>query len=268
MSQASSFALAAADERTFSPPSIGDFFPPALFFEGTVFEFTRINLAQILATVVLLVILLVGTRRMQVVPGRFQSVVEFLFGFVREQIAFQILGERDGRRFLPILTTLFLGILFMNLTGVIPGINIPGTSVAGVPLMLALVAYVVFIYAGIRKHGGLRFLKNSLVPSGVPIFLVPVIAIVELVSTFVARPVALFLRLLLNMMVGHLMLVLFFSATHFFLLSFNWFSPLAAGTLALGFAFTLFEVFICALQAYVFTVLTAVYIQLAVAEEH
>ena len=261
-------AISAADDNQFHPPSIGDFFPPAILFEGTAFEFTRINLAQFIATVVLVVILLVGTRRLKVVPGRFQNVIEFLFGFVREQIAFQTLGEKDGKRFLPILTTLFLGIFFMNLTGVIPFINMPGTAVAGVPLMLALLAYVVFIYAGIRKHGGLKFLKNSLIPSGVPFYLVPVIAVVELISTFIARPVSLFLRLLLNMMVGHMMLVLFFAATHFFLLSMNWLTPFSVGTFALSFAFTLFEIFIYILQAYVFTILTAVYIQLAVAEEH
>jgi F-type H+-transporting ATPase subunit a len=72
----------------------------------------------------------------------------------------------------------------------------------------------------------------------------------------------------MNMIVGHLMLVLFFAATQFFFFSFNWLTPLSAGTLALGFGFTLFEIFVGLLQAYVFTILTAVYIQLAVAEEH
>jgi len=260
--------MAAADDNQFHPPSIGDFFPPALFGEGTLFEFTRINLAQVIATVVLVVLLLIGTRRLSVVPGRFQSVVELGFGFVREQVAYQTLGEKDGKRFLPLLTAMFFGILFMNLTGVVPGINIAGTSVAGVPLLLALVAYVMFIYAGIRKHGGLRFLKHTLIPSGVPPYLLPIIMVVELISTFVARPVSLFLRLLLNMIVGHMMLVLFFSATQFFLLSMNWFTPFAAGTFAMSLAFTLFEIFVYLLQAYVFTILTAVYIQLAVAEEH
>lgn len=261
-------ALLPAADNEFHPPSISDFFPPILLFEGTPLEFTRINLIQVLATIVLVLFLVLGTRRMTVVPGRFQSIVELGFGFVRDQIVYQILGEKDGRRFMPILSALFFGILFMNLTGVIPGLNMAGTSVAGAPFVFALIAYVLFVYAGIRKHGVGGFLKNSLIPSGVPVYLVPIIAIVELISTFIARPVSLFLRLLLNMMVGHLMLVLFFAATQFFLLSMNWFMPMAAGTLALGFAFTLFEIFVAALQAYVFTVLTAVYIQLAVAEEH
>lgn len=260
--------IAMAADNEFHPPSISDFFPPVLLFEGTPFAFTRITMVQLIATLALLLVLLIFTRRMTVVPGRMQSVMEFAFGFVREQVAFQVLGEKDGRRFLPLLTAMFFTILFMNLTGVIPFLNIPGTSVAGAPLVFALTAYVMFIYAGIRKHGTGRFLRNSLVPSGVPIYLAPIIAVVELISTFIARPVSLFLRLLMNMIVGHLMLVLFFSATQFFLFSFSWLSPLAAGTLAMGLGFTLFEIFVSLLQAYVFTILTAVYIQLAVAEEH
>lgn len=260
--------LTAAADNEFHPPSVGDFFPEVLLFEGTPFAITRITLIQFLAVLVLVLIFVLGTRRLKVIPGRGQSLLELATGFVRVNVAYQVLGEKDGRRFLPILTAFFFTILAMNLTGVIPGLNIPGTSIAGAPLVFALIAYVVFIYAGIRKHGGLRFLKNSLVPSGVPGYLVPVIAIVELISTFIARPVSLFLRLLMNMMVGHLMLVLFFSATQAFLFGFNALSPLAGGTLALGLAFTIFEIGVAVLQAYVFTILAAVYIQLAVAEEH
>jgi len=257
-----------ADEVEFHPPSIGDFFPEALLFEGTPFEFTRINLVQVIATVLLVVFMLLGTRNMKVIPGRFQQIAELGFSFVREQVAYQVIGEREGKRFVPLLSVLFFGILFFNIMGVIPGLNIQGTSVIGVPLLLAVVAYIAFIYAGIRKHGFGRFMKNSLVPGGVPGYLIPVISVIEFISTFIFRPVSLTLRLLLNMMVGHLMLVLFFAATHFFLLSFNWLTVLSPGSLALGFAFTLFEIFVAFLQAYVFTILTAVYIQLAVADEH
>ncbi|GGH49137.1 ATP synthase subunit a [Microbacterium album] len=254
--------MAAANE--FHPPSITDFFPEML----AGLPITRINLVQILATLVLVLILVLGTRRMTVVPGRFQSVLEFGFGFVRENIAYELLGRKDGARFVPLLTAMFFSIFFLNITGIIPFLNIAGTSVIGAPLVFAVVAYVTFIYAGIKRHGVFRFLRNSLVPGGVPIPLIPLIAIVELISTFIARPASLTLRLLMNMMVGHFMLVLFFSATHFFLLSASWMTPLAVGTLGLGFAFMLFEAFVAFLQAYVFTILTAVYIQLAVAEEH
>ncbi len=215
-----------------------------------------------------MILFLVGTRRLKLVPGRFQSVVEMALDFVRVNIAEDLLGKKDGQRFLPILTTMFFMILFMNLTGIIPGINIAGTSVIAVPLLLAVIAYVTFIYAGIRKSPG-NFFKNSLMPSGVPWPLYIIIIPLEFLSTFIIRPVTLTLRLLMNMIVGHLMLVLFFSATQYFVFTLGglW-TVLGAGTLAFGFVFTLFELLVAFLQAYVFTILTAVYIQLAVAEEH
>ena len=205
---------------------------------------------------------------MQVVPGRFQSLVEMGLDFVRVNIAEDLLGKKDGQRFLPILTTMFFMILFFNLTGIIPFLNIAGSSIVAVPLLLALISYVTFIYAGIKKSPK-NFFKNSLFPSGVPPFLYIIVTPLEFISTFIIRPVTLTLRLLMNMIVGHLMLVLFFSATQFFLFTLGgWWSALAAGSFAFGLAFTLFEILVAVLQAYVFTILTAVYIQLAVAEEH
>ncbi|WP_458041190.1 MULTISPECIES: F0F1 ATP synthase subunit A [Bacteria] len=269
MTQAATFiATASTDDGAFYPPSIWDFFPDAVLFEGTWFALTRINLIQILATVALVVIFVIGTRRMKVVPGRFQSVVEMGLDFVRVNIAHDLLGRKDGDRFLPILTTFFFLILFMNITGIIPFLNIAGTSVIAMPLLLAVIAYVMFIYAGVRKSPG-NFFKNSLMPPGVPWPLYIIIIPLEFLSTFIIRPITLTLRLLMNMIVGHLMLVLFFSATQFFIFSLGGFwSLLGAGTLAFGFAFTLFEILVAFLQAYVFTILSAVYIQLAVAEEH
>jgi F-type H+-transporting ATPase subunit a len=268
-SQAATLIVSAEESGTdFHAPSIWEFFPDAILFEGTPFAITRINLIQILATVVLVVLFLVGTRRMRLVPTRFQSVVEMGLDFVRVNIAHDLLGRKDGNRFLPILTTIFFMVLFMNITGIIPGLNIAGTSVIAVPLLLAIVAYVTFIYAGVKKSP-VKFFKNSLMPSGVPWPLYIIIIPLEFLSTFIIRPVTLTLRLLMNMIVGHLMLVLFFAATQFFVFGLSGFwTLLGAGTLAFGFAFTLFEILVAFLQAYVFTILTAVYIQLAVAEEH
>ena len=240
-----------------------------MLFEGTIFAITRINLTQMLATLALVLFLVLGTRRMKIVPGRFQSVAEMGLDFVRVNIAEDILGRKDGKRFLPILTTIFFMVLFMNITGVIPFLNIAGTSVIAVPMLLAIVAYVTFIYAGIKKSPG-GFFKNALLPSGVPWPLYIIIVPLEFLSTFIIRPVTLTLRLTMNMLVGHLLLVLFFSATWFFFFQQgpNLFSVFGVGTLVFGFAFTLFELFVAALQAYIFTLLTAVYLQLSLAEEH
>jgi len=261
-------AKAAESDGGFQPPTINDFFPPEVLFAGTPFALTRINLIQIIATVVLIALFVLGTRRMKLVPGRFQSTVELGLDFVRNGIAHDLLGRKDGNRYLPILTTIFFMILFMNLTGIIPFLQVAGTAIIAVPLLLAVISYVTFIYAGLRKSPK-KFLRNSFAPSGIPVFLVWFVAILEFISTFLIRPVTLTLRLLMNMIVGHLMLVLFFSATWFFFFTAgSWWSLLGAGTLAFGFVFTLFEILVAVLQAYIFAILTAVYIQLAIADEH
>lgn len=259
---------AASSSGGFQGPSIEEFFPPVLAFAGTPFEMTRITIARLFATALLLVLFLIGTRRMKLVPGRFQSVIEMGLDFARVNIAEDILGKKDGRRFAGLVTTIFFMVLFMNLTGVIFGLQIAGTSTIGIPLILAVVAYVAFIYAGLRKHPG-TFLRNALFPPGVPWFLYLLVTPIEFVSTFVLRPVTLTLRLLMNMIVGHLLLVLFFTATSFFFFeSHNLFALFGIGTFAFGFVFTLFEIFVAVLQAYVFSLLTAVYAQLALNDEH
>jgi F-type H+-transporting ATPase subunit a len=256
------------DEGEFHGPSIDEFFPAPLLLEGTPFEINRIILVRFIAVAAVLLIFWLGTRRMKVVPGRFQSLVEMGLAFVRVNIAEDLLGKRDARRFLPILTTMFFMILFMNATGVIPGLNVAGTAVIGVPLLLAVISYVTFIYAGMKKSPK-NFWKNSLFPSGVPWPVYIVVTPIEFISTFLIRPVTLTLRLLMNMVVGHLLLVLFFSATWFFLFSApGLFKLFGVGTFVFGFAFTILELLVIFLQAYIFVILTTVYIQLAVAEEH
>ncbi|GAA2456941.1 F0F1 ATP synthase subunit A [Agromyces soli] len=256
------------DDGEFHGPSIGEFFPGPLLFEDTPFEINRIMLVRFVAVAALLLLFWLGTRRMRVVPGRFQSLVEMGLDVVRVNIAEDLLGKKDGKRFLPILTTMFFMVLFMNLTGVIPFLNIAGTSVIGVPLVLAIVSYITFIYAGVRKSPK-NFFKNALFPSGVPWPVYIIVTPIEFISTFIIRPVTLTLRLMMNMIVGHLLLVLFFAATQFFFFTApGLFKLMGVGSLAFGLAFTLFEILVAVLQAYVFALLTAVYIQLAVAEEH
>ncbi|PJJ72731.1 F-type H+-transporting ATPase subunit a [Diaminobutyricimonas aerilata] len=239
-----------------------------LLFEGTPFAINRIILVRFIAIAVLLLVFWLGTRRMRTIPGRGQSVIELAVGFVRDNIVFNTLGEKDGKRFLPLLVPMFFTIIFLNLTGIVPLLNIAGSSVVGLPIVLAIVSYIAFIYAGVRKHPG-AFFKNSLFPSGVPLPVYIIVTPIEFVSTFILRPVTLAIRLLMNMVAGHMLLVLCFSATHFFLFTAGGFYSLfSVGTFAFGFAFTLFELLVAALQAYVFTLLTAVYIQLALVEEH
>lgn len=260
--------LFSAESGGFHPPTVEEFFPGAIFFEGTPFEMNRIMIIRVIMTIVLVLLFWLGTRNMRVVPTRGQSLTEMALDFVRVNIAEDLLGKKDGWRFLPILSTIFFMILAFNITGIIPFFNIGVTAVIGVPLLLAVVSYVTFIYAGIKKSPK-NFVMNSLFPKGVPLPFYLLVTPIEFFSTFVLRPVTLTLRLLMNLVVGHLLLVLFFSASWFFLFEGEGLlKALGLGTLAVGFAFTLFEILVAFLQAYIFTILTGVYIQLALAEEH
>jgi F-type H+-transporting ATPase subunit a len=187
----------ATDDGGFHGPSIDEFFPDVIFFANTPFEMNRVILIRFLAVAVMMLLFWIGTRRMKVVPTRMQSLVEMGLDLVRVNIAEDLLGKKDGKRFLPLITTIFFMVLFMNLTGVIPFLNLAGTSVIGVPLVLAVVAYVAFIYAGVRKNPA-KFFRNSLFPPGVPPVLYIIVTPIEFISTFVIRPITLTLRLMMN----------------------------------------------------------------------
>ena len=255
----------------FCGPSIDEFFPDPILFVGSPFEMNRVLIIRMLVVVLLILVFWVGTRNLKVVPGRAQVVFETVTGFVRNSIIISTLGEKNGRRFMPLLFTIFFLTLGLNLTGIIPGLQIASTGLIGMPIIMAVVAYVVFIYAGLKQHG-LRYFKNQLILPGVPVDLTPFLAQLEFQSTFIQRPITLTLRLTMNMVAGHMLLVLCFLATHFFFFTVlaqgNALGFLGIGTFAFGIAFTLLELFVAALQAYVFTILTAIYIQFSLADEH
>ncbi|WP_136518876.1 MULTISPECIES: F0F1 ATP synthase subunit A [Cellulomonas] len=258
----------AAEEGGFHAPTIADFFPHPVLFEGTFAEFNRMQLVRIIAAVVLVVLMVVAARRAKLVPSRGQNVAELLLDFVRVNVAEDIIGKEKAHKYVALLTTIFFAILAFNITGIIPGLNIAGTSLIGLPVMLALWVYVMYLGAGIRHHGLGGFLKTSLFPPGVPPFLYVLLTPVEFLTVFILRPATLAIRLMANMVAGHLMLVLCFSATDFFVRSMSGMTVFAVPSLLGGFAITLFEVFVAALQAYIFVVLTAVYISLSIADEH
>ena len=242
-----------------------------MLFEGTPFELNRVLLIRLLAVVVVLFLLWLGTRKLKLIPSRGQVATEYVIDFVRKGIVIDTLGEKDGKRFMPILMTIFFLTLALNLTGTIPGLQIASTGLIGQALIMAVVAYVTFIYAGINRHG-IKFFKNALVLPGVPVFVAPVIVVLEFLSTFIIRPITLTLRLTMNMVAGHMLLALCFLATNFFfvtvLASGNPLGLIGVGTFAFGIVFVVLEIFIGALQAFVFTILTAIYIQMALADEH
>lgn len=217
---------------------------------------------------VLIAIFVIAARKAKLVPGRGQNVAEMMLDFVRVNIAEETLGH-NARRFLPMLTTIFFAVLAFNITGVIPFLNIASTSLIGMPIVLALWVYVMYLAVGIKKFGVGGYLKNNLFPPGMPKVLYVLVTPIEALQVFVFRPATLALRLTANMIAGHLILVLCFGATHFFLFSAGGaLKAMSALSLTAGVAFTLFEILVAALQAYIFTLLSAVYLNMAVEEEH
>jgi F-type H+-transporting ATPase subunit a len=260
---------ASGEGEGFHSPTIADFFPAPVLLEGTFLEVNRLQIVRLIAALALVIFMVVVARRARLVPGRTQNVVEVLLDFVRVNVAQEILGTERARKYVPFLTTLFFAILAFNLTGVIPFLNIAGTSLVGLPIMLALWVYVMYLAAGFRAQGFGGFLKTQLFPPGVPSFMYVLLTPIEFLTVFVLRPATLAIRLMANMVAGHLMLVLCFSATQYFIVEAGpAMKAFGALTFVSAIALTLFEVFVAALQAYIFVVLTAVYINLSVETEH
>lgn len=253
------------------PPSINEFFYDPLFFSG-IFAVNRLVLMMLLMTGVLCLVFGLGFRRAQVVPRGLQNVLETGTDFVRTQIGDEILGKEASRRFAPYLTALFFFIFAMNITAVIPGLNLPVNGVAALPLVLAVITWVIYNYQGAKTQGVGPYIKGSLFPPGIPKPIYILVTPIELVSTFILRPVTLFIRLLANMIAGHLILGLFFSASTYLFLGYQdgrwWTAFFGLGAFAGAVAFTFFEVLVSVLQAYIFTLLTAVYLAGSLEPEH
>jgi len=175
------------------------------------------------------------------------------------------MGE-SGKKFVPFLTTLFFFIFFSNIFEVIPGIQFPGNSRMAVPALLAVMVWFIYNYLGIKHQGFFGYLKSSLFPPGVPKFLYILVTPIEFFTVFIIRPLSLAIRLWANMVAGHLLLVTFavLSATLWeTTLFFTAIVPFA--TLILMIAF---EILVSFLQAFIFTILTAVYMAGAIHPEH
>jgi F-type H+-transporting ATPase subunit a len=251
------------------PPSVEDFYLPSILPWGAHDSYwvTKITVLLWIAVAALIIFFLVSYRKPQLVPTKKQWIAESIYGFVRNNISIEMIGPR-GVQFAPYLTTLFCFILLMNFFGIVPFLQISPNSHIAFPMVLALISYVMFIYVGSRHHGGfLKYMRFALVPPA-PWFILPLLIPIEFFSTFMVRPFSLAVRLFANMFAGH-MLLLVFTLGGFAMISANaWLTPFAIVSWVLTIALTFLEFLVIVLQAYVFTVLTASYVQGAVADEH
>jgi F-type H+-transporting ATPase subunit a len=222
-----------------------------------------------LAALIVIALLYFGYRNRQPVPTKFQAMMDSVTGFVRDEVAIGIIGP-EGVKYFPYLLSIFLFILVGNLFEVTPFINFPITSRMAIPAFLAIVTYLVFVIVGFAKNG-LGYLGDIVWPRSVPVGMRPLVGIIEFVSYFAIRPFSLAVRLFANMVAGHVMLSLLLVTGFVFVVNigeiplkgsfgFAWF--------ALGLGIFVFEILVAVLQAYIFTLLSAVYIQSSVHPEH
>jgi len=212
-----------------------------------------INEAVVMMWIVVLIVFglfWLASRRIQIIPGRLQNMAEYWLELLQTYILEGNMGKEEGRTFLPFLGCLFLFIFFCNLLGLVPGAY-TATSQVMVTGTLAVLVYFICLSVGFAKHG-LGFFK-VFVPPGVPLWLLPFVVPIEIVSQL-ARPFSLALRLFANMTAGHTVLAVLFGFVIVLKFYIGW----------LPFVFILgmdaFEIFIALIQAYIFTLLAAIYL--------
>lgn len=226
---------------------------------GIEFAIAKPTVLLVIGCLLVVVFFVAAFRRATVVPSRLQSIGEYGYLFVRDGIARDTMGKA-GDRFVPLLFTLFFLVWMVNFLGIVPFAQFTPASRFAIPVAFAVIVYLLWVPLGMIKQGPGKFLKAMTMPPDVPKAMYVLLIPIEFVSNFLVRPFTHSVRLFANMFAGHLLIVSFSLAAWYL-----W-SPSVVGVGAsvasfiIAIALTGFEVLIQALQAYVFTLLTAVYI--------
>jgi F-type H+-transporting ATPase subunit a len=254
--------------KDFEAPGLG------LFEWKPLFHIGPFAVAKPIVLVLLVMIVVVGFfwgafAKPQLVPGRWQSIGEIAYMFVRDEIGRPFLGK-DAERWMRLLLPVFFFVWIGNLMSVVPFAQFPVNSRIAFPLVLAVLIYLTFWVVGIKSQGFFGLLKNATMPPDLPWALYIIVIPIEFVSTFFIRPFTHAVRLFANMFAGHILIALFATVAFHFL--WEKVTPLGFGVGILGVVLTIvmtaFELFIQAVQAYVFTLLAAFYISAGLYSDH
>ena len=229
---------------------------PEIKINGIDLSFTNASLFMLISGILISLFLLLGTKDRKIIPGKFQLISEMLYNFISKMISDT--AGKNAKPYFSFIFSLFIFVLFCNMVGMLP------YSFTVTSHIIVTLAFAMFIFVGVTILGfvihGFKYLK-IFVPSGVPMVLLPIIMIIEIIS-YLSRPVSLSVRLFANMMAGHTMLKVFGG----FVISLG----LLAGWLPLTFsvALTGLEILVAFLQAYVFAILTCIYLNDALNLHH
>jgi F-type H+-transporting ATPase subunit a len=245
------------------PPISHLFEWPDFAFDGTPLAMNKTVLIYLMSMVLTFGLFMLAGRRGSMVPGALQTIAESGIEFVETSVVEPTIGAQ-GRKFMPLLTTMFFFIFFTNIFEVIPFIQFPANSRMALPALLAVMVWVIYNYQGF-KNQGLGYIKESLFPPGVPKALYILVTPIELLQVLIIRPASLAIRLWANMVAGHLLLVTFavLSATLWESTYIGAIAPFVMLILMTG-----FEILVSFLQAFIFTILTAVYIDSSIHPQH
>ena len=233
-------------------------------FGSGAFAVNKVVLLEWATVLIVFGLAMSAARSAQLVPSGVQNLMESVVDFVRNGIILETMGP-DGLSWTPFLFTLFMFVFVGNIFEVVPGIQMPVNARFALPVFMAMLVWILFNFIGIKSQGFFGYFKTMLFPPGVPVALYILVTPIELVSTLFVRPLSLSVRLFANMLAGHLLL------SSFAVLSTALFASTyigAAVPFSLLVALTGFEVLVAGLQAFIFTILTAVYIGGAMHPEH
>ena len=224
--------------------------------------FNKIALIAVLATLISIGLFLLASKRdAKKAPTGARNLAEQAIEFVEEGIVMQTLGK-EGLKWTPFLLSLFLFIFLCNIPGIIPVLQMPATARIAIPLSLSLLVWVIYIGTGL-KHQGAGYFGHLLWPPGVPTALKPLVGAIEFISTIIVTPFSLTVRLMANMMAGHILLVTFGLLTESLLFAKTsqvFLVPMSILPFFMLIFLTAFEILVAFLQAYIFAILAAVYI--------
>jgi F-type H+-transporting ATPase subunit a len=232
--------------------------------------FNKIALIAVAAALIgTVVFLIAGSKPATPAPKGIRNVAEVTVEFIEDGIVMQTMGK-SGLGWTPFLLSLFIFIYLCNIPGVIPLIQMPATARMAIPMFLSLLVWVIYIGVGF-KHQGIKYLTHTIWPPGVPTALKPLVGVIEFISNIIVRPFSLTVRLFANMLAGHILLVTFALLTEALVKAETnkiLLIPMGILPFSMLIFLTAFEVLVAFLQAYIFTILTAVYIAGSTHPEH
>ncbi|MFI6641214.1 F0F1 ATP synthase subunit A [Streptomyces sp. NPDC050504] len=249
----------------FPAPGLHSFLFKPMFTVGG-FEFNKVMLLALLTTLIVITFFYAAFGKSKVVPGKLQLIGEAGYDFVRRGIVYETLGKRDGEKYVPVMVSLFFFIWIMNIWSVIPLAQFPVSSVIAYPMVLALIVYFIWLPLTFKKHGLVGGFKNITGYDKELGGVLPLVMTIEFFSNVLVRPFTHAVRLFANMFAGHLLLVMF-TVSSWYLLN-SWMIPAAGVSFVMTMVMILFELFVQAVQAYVFVLLACTYVQGALAEHH